>query len=273
MTEKAKTNVHWAVGLSRDMPDRSDEGGVIAERLERFFNEVASSDTEVEVGWQPYTTRNLQGLYTGAINDLHMIDSMLEAIDRGADAVVTGPNWDPGLWPARQRLPVPVIGPGESAMMAATATGTRFAMITVAPGYVPHLESAILRYGFSHHAIERPVRAFGMTYANFVSGLKGDDDEFIREFEKTSLEAIADGANVIIAGGQLFGPLFQQWDHWTIGDTGVPIIDVGAAAIKVAEMMVALRRVTKLAPSQSETSPFRRAPDELSEAARESLRR
>jgi allantoin racemase len=273
MTEKPKTKIHWAVGLSRDMPDRSDDGDVIAERLERFFNEVASSDTEVEVGWQPYTTRNLQGLYTGEINDIHMIDSMLAAIDRGADAVVTGPNWDPGLWPARQRLPVPVIGPGESAMMAAAATGTRFAMITVAPGYVHHLESAILRYGFSPHAIARPVRAFAMTYPDFVAALKGDDDKFIREFEKTSLEAVADGANVIIAGGQLFGPAFQQWDHWEIGDTGVPIIDVGAAAIKVAEMMVALRRYTKLAPSQSDASPFRRVPDELAEAARESLKR
>jgi allantoin racemase len=261
----------WAVGLNKDMPGRTDQASLVEERMKRFFMEVASSDTQVEIGWQKQATPNIASLYLGMINDIYMMDTMTEAVAQGFDAVVTGPNWDPGLWLARQLLPVPVIGPGESALMLATAIGTKFAVVTVADGYVPHFENAILRYGFAAHGIARPVRTFGMTYENFVAALKGEDDEFIREFEKSALEAIKDGANVIISGGQLFGPVFQQWDYQTIADTGVPIIDVGGAAIKIAEAMISLRRISSLAPSQSVTSPFRRAPQEEVEAARRSL--
>lgn len=257
MTEK--TRIHWSVGLTEEMPGRTSERPLIESRLLQYFNEVASSDTAVEIGWQAHIAPTIGAPYQGMLTDVHMIDAMQKAIDDGADAVITGPHWDPGLWLARQALSVPVIGPGESAMMLASAIGTHFAVITVSDVYVPHLESAILRYGYAPHAIERPARRFGMSYENFVAALKGEDDTFVREFERSALEAIADGANVIIAGGQLFGPVFQQWDYQTIADTGVPIIDVGAAAIKIAEAMMSMRRVTQLQPSQSTTSPFRRS--------------
>jgi allantoin racemase len=259
------------MGLTREMPDRTAQAPMIEERLSRYFAEVASSDTTVEIGWQAQTTSNLAAPYLGMINDIYMMDSMADAVERGFDAVIVGPHWDPGLWLARQMLPVPVVGPGESALMLASAIGTKFAVLTVSDGYISHIESAILRYGFDAHAIDRPARSFGMTYENFVACLKGEDDAFLREFEKSALAAIADGANVVIAGGQLFGPLFQQWKFETIADTGVPVIDVGAAAIKVAETMISLRRVAGLRPSQSVTSPFRSASKEVTDEARRNL--
>jgi allantoin racemase len=267
----ATSRIYWAVGLTREMPGRTDQAPLIEERLGRYLNEIASSDTQVDIGWQAHTTSLISSPYLGAVNDLHMIDSLVHAERDGYDAVIVGPHWDPGLWLARQRLNVPVIGPGESAMMLASAIGTRYAVLTVNVRYVPHIENAIDRYGFRAHAIERPVRPFGMTYENFVACLDGSDDTFLREFERSALEVIEDGADVVIAGGQLFGPVFQQWKFHTIADTGVPVIDVGGAAIKVAEAMVSMRRVVGLAPSQSVISPFRHDPPELGEAARASL--
>lgn len=91
------------------------------------------------------------------------------------------------------------------------------------------------------------------------------------EFCKTARECIDAGADVIIAGGQLFGPIFQRHAFREIPNTGVPVVEVAACGLKLAETLVALRRAIGLRKSEHPNAPFRTPPAAAVDEARRSF--
>jgi allantoin racemase len=264
--------LYWPIGLTREMPGRTSRGDLLDQTLKEYTQHVMGPDVSVTIGWLKKTTSLLSSLYLGMVNDVHVINDILAAERDGHHGAIVGGHWDPGLYAAREAASIPVAGPGESGMMLAGTLGRKFAMLTVMEGYVPIIENNIRTYGLESRAISRrPVRRFGMTYDNFVRCLEGKDDEFLVEFEKTARECIADGADVIIAGGQLFGPLFLKHKFNQIPNTGVPVIEVSACGLKFAEVLVRLRRSIGLAKSQHMHSPFRTPPRDVVDGARKSF--
>jgi allantoin racemase len=256
--------LYWPIGLTREMPGRTNRGDLLDQTLKQYTQHVMGPDVAVTIGWLEKTTGLLNSLYLGMVNDVYVINDILTAEKNGHHGAIVGGHWDPGLYAAREAATIPVAGPGESAMMLAATLGRRFAMLTVMEGYVPIIENNIRTYGLESRAISRrPVRKFGMTYENFVRCLEGKDDEFLVELEKTARECIADGADVIIAGGQLFGPLFLKHNFNHIPNTGVPVIEVSACGLKFAETLVRLRRSIGLAKSEHIHSPFRTPPRDV----------
>jgi allantoin racemase len=200
---------------------------------------------------------------------MYMIEDILKAERQGYGAAMVGPHWDPGLLAAREAASIPVTGPGESAMLVAQTLGAHFAILTVREGYVPMIERNLRVYGFESRAIARkPVRRFGMTFDNLVSCLKGSSDEFLVEFEKTARDCISDGADVIIAGGQFFGPVFLRHQFFAIPNTGVPVVDCAACGLKLAEMLASLRSSIRLTKSEHVNAPFTTPPRELLDRVR-----
>lgn len=266
-----KMKLYWPIGLSKAMPDRTPRGDLLDETLQAYTRHVMGPDVSVTIGWLEKTTSLLSSLYLGTINDVYVINDILKMEEQGIDGAIVGGHWDPGLYAAREAASIPVAGPGESAMMLAATLGRRFAMLTVHEGYVPIIEHNIRTYGLQDKAIAtRPVRKFGMTYDNFVRCLEGKDDEFLVEFEKTARECIADGADVIIAGGQLFGPAFVKHNFNSIANTGVPVIETTACGLKFAQTLVSLKRSIGLAKSQHIHSPFRTPPRDVVNSVRNS---
>lgn len=256
--------IYWPIGLSREMPERTDHGDLLEEALNDFTRRIVAPGTSVTIGWMKKTTSLLSSIYLGMINDVYMVNDILEAERQGYAAAMVGPHWDPGLLAAREAASVPVTGSGESAMMVAQTLGSRFAFLTVNEGYVPMIERNIRVYGFENRAIaRRPVRRFGMTYDNFVRCLQGSSDEFLFELEKTARGCIDDGADVIIAGGQLFGPVLIKHQFFTIPNTGVPVVDPAACGLKLAEMLVSLSLSMKLTKSEHINAPFRTPPRDM----------
>ncbi len=143
-------------------------------------------------------------------------------------------------------------------MHTALTLGGKFAFLTVNERYVPIISGNIVTYGLGARAItKQPVRRFAMTFEALSRCLKGQDDEFLAAFEKTALECIADGADVIVAGGQLFGPVFQKYKYFTVADTGVPVVEVSACGLKMAQSLAELAARVGLRKSEHVHSPFR----------------
>ena len=252
------TRIYWPIGLTRDMPGRTNRAELIETSLRSYAAALFDERTVVDIGWMQRTTGAMYSLYLGGINDTYLVNDILTAQRDGADAATVGGHWDPALWAAREAASIPVVGPGEAAMMTALTLGGKFAFLTVIDGYVPIIERNIRLYGFESRAIaRRPVRRFGMSYENLVDALEGRSDAFLVEFEKTARQCIDDGADVIIAGGQLFGPIFQHYDFWAIPGTGVPVVEVSACGLKLAEMLASLRKTTGMRKSQHIHAPFR----------------
>jgi len=268
--EQKDITIYWPIGMSRrDMADREVIPDLIEEALNEYTRQIMASGTSVTVDWMKKTASFYHFICLGMITDIYMVNDILEAERKGYDAAMVGPHWDPGLLAAREAVSIPITGPGESAMMVAQTLGSHFAILTVREDYVPMIERNIRLYGFESRAItRRPVRRFGMTFDNLVWGLQGTSDEFLVEFEKTARECIADGADVIIAGGQFFGPVFIKHQFFTIPNTGVPVVDCAACGLKLAEMLVSLRRSIRLAKSEHVNAPFNSPPREVLDRVR-----
>jgi allantoin racemase len=264
------TRIYWPIGLTREMPGRTGEGALLQTTLEDYAHNVVAPGTRVSIGWMQKTTSLLSSIYLGMVNDVHVIGDILKAQEQGFDAAMIGPHWDPGLYAAREAASIPVVGPLEAATMIAQTLGRRFAVLTVHEGYVPMIERNLRLYGCENRAIaRRPVRRFGMSYPNLVAALKGESDEFVVAFERAARDCIEDGADVVLAGGQLFGPIFQRYGIRSVGD-GVPVVEVAACGLRLAETLVALRRSIGLHKSEHPNAPFRSPPAEtLAQARRE----
>jgi allantoin racemase len=256
--------IYWPIGLTRDMPGRTNRSDLFDEALNAYARAVMGPNVAVTIGWMRRTTGVMSSLYLGMINDTQIVSDILDAERDGHAAATVGGHWDPALGTAREAAGIPVVGPGEAAMLLSGTLGRKFAFLTVMEGYVPIIENNIRSYGLEARAIaRRPVRKFGMTYENIVRCLEGKDDEFLVEMTKTARECIADGADVIIAGGQLFGPIFQKHKFFTIPDTGVPVVEVSACGLKLAQTLAELARTVSLRKSEHVNAPFRTPPREV----------
>jgi allantoin racemase len=259
-----RMTIYWPIGLTREMPGRTNRSDLFDRTLNEYARAVMGPDVEVTIAWMKRTTGMMSSAYLGIINDTQIVSDILDAERDGYAAATVGGHWDPALAAAREAATIPVVGPGEAAMLLAGTLGRRFAFLTVMEGYVPVIENNIRTYGLEPRAIaRRPVRKFGMTYENIVRCLEGKDDEFLVELTKTARECIADGADVIIAGGQLFGPIFQKHKFFTVPDTGVPVVEVSACGLKLAETLAHLYRNVNLRKSEHVNAPFRTPPREI----------
>lgn len=191
------------------------------------------------------------------VNNVALISDILQAEARGFDGATVGGHWDPGLWAAREVCTIPVSGPGEAAMLAAMTLGRRFAFLTVSERYVPIIENNIRSYGLEGRAIaHRPVRRFEMTFDALERCIAEGDDEFITGIEAAARDCVRDGADVVIVGGQLFGPAMEQHRFFPLPNSGVPLIEVSACGLKSLESMVTLKRHCGLQKSEHVNAPF-----------------
>lgn len=86
------------------------------------------------------------------------------------------------------------------------------------------------------------------------------------KFETVAKECIKDGAEVVICDDGWLAPALAYFSYFNIPDTGVPILDATAAAVKLAETLVDLNKSEKLGVSRYLT--YQRATDQEIEKAR-----
>ena len=250
--------IYWAMGNVKAMPAHSDRGELFETTCRAYAQSLVAPGTEVTIGWMKKAGTSYNSIYLSMLNDAHVVRDILDAEAAGYDAAMIGPHWDPGLYAAREAARIPVAGPCESAMMIAQTLGKRFAVVTTSDGIVPFIERCMRVYGCEARAISRkPVRPFGLGFDALVAALEGDGDEFLERFTRTARECMNDGADVILAGGQLFGPVFTRHRYHVIPNSGVPVVEVAACGLKIAESLVSLRRAAGIAKSEQPGSPFR----------------
>ncbi len=274
MTSSNRIRLYWAAGRGRDLPGDQNRAGLsdlVHDATMDYARAIVNAETSVTLGWMKKSAFMIRSNYLGLIQNAQVISDILDAERDGYDVAMIGPNWDPGLRAAREAATIPIAGPGESAMMVARTLGSKFAYLTV-KGYGHFVSHQLQANGMAGHAIaHRPVREFlplESLYETVVKCVEGRSDQFLVALEQAGKECIADGADVIIAGGQFFGPALLKAKFVEIPNTGVPVVDSTASGLKFAELLAGLRRTTGLEKSQHETSPYRTPPREIMDRAR-----
>lgn len=155
--------------------------------------------------------------------------SALAAHAPGCDGAVVAAFTDPGLWAAREALPVPVVGIAEAGMLTACLLGARFSIVTTAGRLVPVFQELTATYGLagrlaSVRALERSAidvarEPHAMVDSLVALGRSAVDD---------------DGADVLVLGGAPLGGM----DAMLSDRVGVPVVDGIGCAVRQVEALV-----------------------------------
>jgi allantoin racemase len=212
----------------------------MTEKIAHAGQLVAASGTEI-VARNPTTgPASIQGAADGEA----ALPGLFAEIDRaeGFDAIVIACFDDTGLYAARTRTRLPVIGIGEAAFHYAMLVAERFSVVTTLPVSVPVIEENIARYGLSARcgkvrASNVPVLELERPGSPARASISDEIAVALRE----------DSSDAIVLGCAGMADLATELAE----RHGVPVVDGVAAAIKLAEGLVALRLGT------SQSGPFR----------------
>ncbi|MEM9148093.1 MAG: aspartate/glutamate racemase family protein [Pseudomonadota bacterium] len=188
---------------------------------------AAAPDMEIEGLTNAMAPPAIQGEADGRAAAPGVVAACAEA-GPDIDAAIIACFDDTGLAEARAIAPVPVLGIGQAAFLAAMVYG-RFSVITTLPVSVPVIEANIASYGLAEacagvHPSELPVLSLEADPAT-AEGRLTDCARKVAETENS--QALVLGC----AGMASFGPAMQR-------ASGLPAIDGVAAAIGLARTVL-----------------------------------
>lgn len=207
--------------------------------------------------WSPYPRAFLR---------VEVLERIKQAEEDGFDAAFPGMCFGEFfLQDARQAVKIPVVGAAESSMMLAQLLGMKFAVVTVAPRYESIIAENIRFHGWDSRAIRnRPVRSWLPALAPLMlEAYAGRPERLIQEFDEQAQECVKDGADVVICGCNPYGAALGQVGYSEVAGTGVPVVTPLAAQIKLAELLVDLRRSQGWTKSEAESGPYRSTPADI----------
>ena len=217
------------------------------ERLEEYLNTIADPGTEVVVKGMSPPDRDF-GRLTEFRCSVLAVDNALQAEEDGFDGFVLGHFQDPGLFPARSALQIPVVGAGESTLHWAAQLGRRIALVSIDDCFeVWHYEQAD-QYGLAGRISH--VVGMGAVPEDFGLAFEGDDAAYRRlkdQFVELATPLVAGGADVLIPAGVLPGLLLTREHGMRVGHAAV--VSCANVPLKCAEVAVKLFQTTGLAPS------------------------
>ena len=167
-------------------------------------------------------------------DEVYAIPSVLSIIkeSQGIDGIVVNCFADPGVKAGREISDIPIIGPGLSSMLIASAICDKFSIITILDTIVPELNEHAREYGFqeklaSIRAIEVPVLE-----------LHNNEELTLEKLAVEGKKAIdEDGAEALILGCTGFTGMADKLSE----KLGVHVIDPLPTALKLVETLVSLR--------------------------------
>jgi allantoin racemase len=224
-------------------------------RLHSYLGEIAAPGTEYEVGGVRPPDLALHRI-TEFRCAAQAIDHAIRAEERGFDAVLIGHFQDAGLWEARSAAEVPVIGMGEASMLYSLQLGRSFGLVAIDDAFDPVHREQAERYGLADRLVG--VNAMSTPVTDLVAAFESDAAYGrVREnFQRACAPLLAEGAEVIIPAGGLFGLLSARERDFRVGDA--VILNPIAVSCKMAEAAASLRRTNGLGTSRAST--FRRPP-------------
>lgn len=222
-----------------------------AEALKQHFAQVAAPGTDVVMhGMHPrtylteYPGNDIQYSYFQTLHSQQFVMGAIAAEEQGFDAFALTTLPEPSLEEIRSLVDIPVVGYGESAMLAASMLGRRIGVLLFIRGMAGTVERNVERMGLSSRFVGAHDVSFG--FNDVLAAYAGDAAPLIERFRSDARALIARGADVIIPGE---APLCLLLAKSRVNEVdGVPVVDSLAATIKAAEMMAGLKRATGVSP-------------------------
>jgi allantoin racemase len=215
------------------IPFPFDEVG-IANRAAQLPAELRTPGVDYEFVTVKNSIYNADSAYELLLLDAYVAEVGVRSEDEGFDAVVMDTVSDSGLAALRSRLSIPVLGPGLVQQHVAAMLGKRFSILTMWKRWAPIYEKTMAEYGTRHYCAS--IRSIDVR-PDQEQLLAGKEEVVFSALEEQGRKAIEeDGADVILIGSTT---MHQSVEHLR-RTLGVPVINPGPLAIKLAELLVQL---------------------------------
>jgi Asp/Glu/hydantoin racemase len=139
---------------------------------------------------------------------------------------------DPGLWAARDRLAIPVVGMAEASCHLACQTGRRFAIVTGGRAWGPMLEEFVASIGLASRLAS--IRTLELTGDQVAA----DPDRAAGAVLAEIHAAEEDGADCVVIGGAGLISIAARLQP----EARVPLLDSLGCALAAATALVRIRK-------------------------------
>lgn len=150
----------------------------------------------------------------------------------GFDAVIIHCFVDPGLSEARERVRIPVVGPGEVTLRAGATLSRKIGITTPSDDtidcYAPYLKVlGIENHVVGVEAIKRPLVPFA----------RQDPGEMTEAFLEAARKLVERGAEIICPSGLAYIPIRVSAAEAS-QRLGIPVLDPALLSVRTAEMLI-----------------------------------
>lgn len=216
----------------------SEEDKLFDNVVKENFKTMAREGTEVDVLWLKTGYSEPTYAWTETYNAVEGVKACYRAWKTGYDGVVIGCTQDPGLIEARSIVDIPVTGVTESSISIGSTLGRKFSVVCLLPAEAASIADKIRKYGLTS-------RLASIRYTNLSSvearGLYADAAKLVSVFKEVATKvAREDETEVIIAGCTILSSILTNRKVYEVD--GLPLIDPVWAGVKMAEVLVDLKR-------------------------------
>ncbi|MGH2405139.1 MAG: aspartate/glutamate racemase family protein [bacterium] len=212
---------------------RTEAGAAELARRRAAVQRIAGPDWSMDAWDVQGGPASIESAYEEYLSVPGAIERLVEAERGGVDGAILGCFGDPGIEAAREMVSMPVIGPGEAAMLVAASLGHRFAIVTVLDSLNFLLERLAWQVGVDRKLTS--VRGIGIPVLDL-----GRDPQ--QTFTRMAREAEAardhDRADVIIMG--CMSMAFQDRQDDLAKVLGIPVVNPVYAAVKLLQVFCEL---------------------------------
>ena len=203
----------------------------MTDKIGEAARSVAAPGTEITAVSPDKGPVSIEGHYDEAYCVPGVVERAIQGAAEGYDGFVLACFDDPGLHSCRTAVAQPVVGICEAAMHAATMIASSFSVVSTLARSIPVIEELGHRYGMERRlkrvwAADIPVLALEEEGSDAAEKVRA---AVLRAVEEDRSEAVILGC----AG-------MADLTAWLTKETGVPVLDGVACAVKMAEGLVSL---------------------------------
>jgi len=209
---------------------------IFDEEVREDVKNYVSETTTVDVCHLDYGPASIESEYDMALCVPNFLEKAMEAEQEGYDGIISSCFADPGVKAAKEILSIPVVGPGEAAMLYGSLLGKSFSIVTVLPNVIATQENNSKALGVYEKVASIRSADIPVLEVSEKSKLKS---ALLREM----IEAIeVDKAHALILGctGMLGVAKDLQNELFTLYGYDVPVIDPLMSAVKLLESQISL---------------------------------
>ena len=230
--------------------------------LSAHLDSVKRPETEIHINGVDDGSMDLHYNAVVAINSYGpggVLNKIIQAADQGYDAVAIGCFLDPAMQEAREVVPIPVFGLGETCMLMACMYGHKFSGVAFHAKQAQYYDRKAFEYGLASRHI--PFGELGIDF-NEVQKAFASPGQMTETFIKEARRLAAQGAEVILAACATVNAVIRREKIQEVD--GALVMDCNAVLLKTAEGMAELAHSVGLRASQRllYQRPNRRALDE-----------